>query len=80
MLEKNAETLQSANREVRRQIERGVFDAEVVQRANERLIATIQESLQIAAEGKQRRAEAVRQLEACEDELRQALTSAAGSS
>jgi len=77
LLEKNAEALQSANREVRTQLERGVFDVEVVQRANARLIATIQESLQIAEEGKRKRAEAVQKLEACESELRQALAAAA---
>lgn len=78
LLEKNADALQLANREVRKQIERGVFDIEVVKRANDKLIQTIQESLQIAEEGKQKRAAAVRQLEVCESELHQAL-SAAGS-
>lgn len=77
LLEKNADALQLANRKVRSQIERGVFDVEVVQRANSRLIETIQESLQIAEEGKKQRAAAVQQLEACEGELRQALTSSA---
>ncbi len=76
LLEKNADALQSANREVRTQLERGVFDVEVVKSANDKLIATIQESLQIAEEGKQRRAAAVQQLEACENELRHALAGA----
>lgn len=80
LLEKNADALQMANREVRNQIERGVFDVEVVQRANAKLIATIEESIQIAEEGKRKRAEAVQQLQTCESELRQALTSAAGAS
>ena len=78
LLEKNADALQSANREVRTQLERGVFDVEVVKSANDKLIATIQESLQIAQEGKQRRAAAVQQLEACESELRQTLAGASG--
>ena len=76
LLEKNADALQSANREVRTQLERGVFDVEVVKSANDKLIATIQESLQIAQEGKERRAAAVQQLEACESELRQTLAGA----
>ena len=76
LLEKNADALQSANREVRTQLERGVFDVEVVKSANNKLIETIQESLQIAQEGKQRRAAAVEQLEACESELHQALSGA----
>ncbi|MEM8761358.1 MAG: toxic anion resistance protein, partial [Pseudomonadota bacterium] len=45
LLTKNAENLQQANREVRQQIERGVFDIERVKAANQTLIATIEESL-----------------------------------
>ena len=78
LLEKNADALQMANREVRKQIERGVFDIEVVKRANDKLIQTIQESLQIAEEGKQKRAAAVQQLEVCESELHRALSAASG--
>ena len=80
LLEKNAENLQQANREVREQIERGVFDLETVKEANTKLIQTIEESLQIADEGKRQRAEAVTQLEECERELRQALTAASARS
>lgn len=76
LLEKNAENLQQANREVREQIERGVFDLETVKTANVKLIETIEESLRIADEGKRQRAEAVVQLEECERELRNALTAA----
>ena len=76
LLEKNAENLQQANREVREQIERGVFDLEVVKTANVKLIDTIEESLRIADEGKRARADAVVQLEECERELRAALTAA----
>jgi uncharacterized protein YaaN involved in tellurite resistance len=76
LLEKNAENLQQANREVRQEIERGVFDIEVVKSANKRLIDTIEESLQIAAQGKKARAQAVGELEACEQELKTALSSA----
>lgn len=76
LLEKNAENLQQANREVREQIERGVFDLETVKTANTKLIETIEESLRIADEGKRQRAAAVVQLEECERELRTALTAA----
>ncbi len=78
LLEKNAENLQEGNREVREQIERGVFDLEVVKRANEKLIATIEDSLQIADEGKRRRAEAVVELQQIENELKQKLLAAHG--
>ncbi|OED43874.1 tellurium resistance protein [Chromatiales bacterium (ex Bugula neritina AB1)] len=76
LLEKNAETLRTANREVREQVERGVFDIEAVKRANENLIATIEESLQIADEGKRKRRDAERTLEELESELKSKLASA----
>ena len=44
--------------------------------ANQKLIETIDESLQIADEAKRRRAEAESQLQACEAELRRTLASA----
>ncbi|TVQ52024.1 MAG: toxic anion resistance protein [Rhodobacteraceae bacterium] len=76
LLRKNAENLQMANREVREQMERGVFDIEAVREANDRLIATIDESLQIADEGKKRRAAAEQELVKMEGELKAALASA----
>lgn len=80
LLQANAENLKTANRQVREQIERGVFDIEVVKQANRSLIETIEESLTIADEGKRRRLEATRQLETCEQDLRQALASASARS
>jgi uncharacterized protein YaaN involved in tellurite resistance len=76
MLQANADNLQKANAEVRRQVERGVFDIETVKQANEKLVATINESLQIADEGKRKRAEAEATLRACESELRKVLAAA----
>ncbi len=76
LLEANAENLKQANAETRKQIERGAFDIETVKKANQTLIATIEESLQIADEGKKMRSEAVLELEKCESELRHALTEA----
>lgn len=76
LLQNNAENLQAANAQVRRQVERGVFDIETVKAANARLVATINESLQIADEGKRKRAEAEQQLRECEAELRQTLAAA----
>jgi uncharacterized protein YaaN involved in tellurite resistance len=69
----NAENLKQANLEVRRQVERGAFDIEAVKKANDLLIATIEESLQIADEGKRKRIEAEEQLRVCEAELRDTL-------
>ncbi|MEM6421112.1 MAG: toxic anion resistance protein [Pseudomonadota bacterium] len=76
LLQKNAENLQTANREVRQEIERGVFDIEVVKKANETLIATIQESLQIADEGKAKRAAAEEELKKMESDLKATLAAA----
>ena len=53
-----------------------MFDVNAVRRANENLIATVEESLQIADEGKRRRAEAERQLQEMEAELKTTLKAA----
>ncbi len=76
LLRANAENLRQANREIREQIERGVFDIETIRKANEDLIATINESLAIADEGRKKRAEAEKVLIACETELKQVLAAA----
>jgi uncharacterized protein YaaN involved in tellurite resistance len=76
LLTANAETLRSSTQAIRTQIERGVVDIEAVKRANDTLIATIDDALSIAEEGKRQRAEAERQLRACEAELKQALSAA----
>ena len=76
LLTKNAEALGQANREVREQMERGVFDIEAVREANARLVKTIEESLQIADEGKRRRAAAEAELVKMEGELKAVLSAA----
>jgi uncharacterized protein YaaN involved in tellurite resistance len=76
LLTKNAENLRQANKEIRTEMERGVFDIEAIEKANADLIATIQESLQIADEGKARRAAAEASLIRMEGELKSALAAA----
>ena len=76
LLTANAKNLRTANKTVREQMERGVFDIEAVRAANADLIATIEESLQIADEGKRRRSEAEGELQKMEAELRDTLASA----
>jgi len=76
LLTKNADNLRETNRTVREQMERGVFDIEAVKRANEQLIATIQDSLQIADAGKAKRAAAEEELRKMEAELRDSLAAA----
>lgn len=76
LLRANADNLRQANAETRRQIERGVFDIEAVADANRTLIATIEDSLRIADEGRAARAKANAELLALEDQLRQSLAAA----
>jgi uncharacterized protein YaaN involved in tellurite resistance len=76
LLKSNADTLRDSNRVVREEMERGVFDIEAVKHANATLIATIEDSLQIADQGKTRRAAAEAELVKLEADLRDSLVSA----
>ena len=76
LLTSNAENLRQANQVVREEMERGVFDIEAVKAANATLIATIEDSLRIADEGKSRRAAAEAELQKMEGELRDTLAAA----
>ena len=76
LLTANAENLQIANKVVRTEMERGVFDIEAVKKANATLIATINESLAIADEGRSKRAAAEVDLKKMETDLRDTLASA----
>jgi uncharacterized protein YaaN involved in tellurite resistance len=76
LLTANAKNLQEANRVVRTEMERGVFDIGKVKEANDILIATINESLQIADDGKAKRAAAEIELVKMEADLRDTLSSA----
>ncbi|KFI30096.1 toxic anion resistance protein [Paenirhodobacter enshiensis] len=76
LLTANAKNLRQANQAVRTEMERGIFDIEAVKTANAELIATIEDSLRIADEGKARRAAAEKDLTEMEGKLRETLTSA----
>ena len=76
LLTANAEGLRRANVEVRTEIERGVVDLSAVQKANAALVATIEDSLRIAQEGRERRVAATKALGEAEAEIRRALISA----
>lgn len=75
----NAKNLKQANAEVREQVERGIVDIETVKEANKLLIDTIEESLQIADEGKRARVEAEKDLQQAEGDLRKVLSAASAS-
>ncbi|MAV47795.1 MAG: toxic anion resistance protein [Alphaproteobacteria bacterium TMED89] len=76
LLKANADNLQAVNAQVREQIERGVFDIETVQEANDSLIGAINDSLAIADEAKKKRAEAVVAMQSMENDLKAVLKSA----
>lgn len=76
LLTANAQNLRDANKIIRIEMERGVFDITAVKAANANLIATINESLEIADEGKRKRAEAEAEMQKMEEELKQTLSAA----
>jgi uncharacterized protein YaaN involved in tellurite resistance len=76
LLTSNAKNLRDSNKIIRQEMERGVFDIEAVKQANADLIGTIEESLQIADEGKAKRAAAEVELKEMETKLRDTLASA----
>ena len=76
LLTANADTLRSSTHAIRTQVERGVVDIAAVKHANDALIATIDDALRIADEGKRQRVEAEKQLVACEAELKQTIIAA----
>jgi uncharacterized protein YaaN involved in tellurite resistance len=76
LLTSNAKNLRESNKMIREEMERGGFDIEAVKQANADLIGTIEESLQIADEGKAKRAAAEEDLKKMEAELRDTLAAA----
>jgi uncharacterized protein YaaN involved in tellurite resistance len=75
LLEKNASGLRDANREVREQMERGIYDIESIKKANNTLIATLNDSLKIAEDGKVARKQALIDLAETETKLKETLMS-----
>lgn len=78
LLTSNAANLKMANKEIREEIERGIFDINAIKAANADLIETIEDSLRIADEGKAKRAEAEKELQVMEADLKETLASAKG--
>ena len=73
LLRKNAETLRMGTVEVARESERGIVDMETLLYTNEQLISTLDEVLQVQAEGKQKRRAAEVELVRIEGELKKKL-------
>ena len=73
LIKRNAAMLKQITVETAKENERGIVDIESVKKANEDLINTIEETVRIQQEGRERRAAAERELTEIEDRLRQTL-------
>lgn len=73
LLKKNAEALQIATIESAKQSERGIVDIETLTETNQKLIDTLNEVMQIQADGRAKRAEAEVELQRIETEMKQKL-------
>ncbi len=73
LLRRNAEMLKQNTIDTAKENERGIVDVDTVKKVNEDLISTIEETVRIQQEGRQRRAAAERELVAIEGRLRDAL-------
>jgi uncharacterized protein YaaN involved in tellurite resistance len=76
LLEENAKKLKEATKEITEQANRGVFDIESIKKANQTLIDSINESLDITFKAKEARAKAEVELEQIEKQLQDALVAA----
>ena len=73
LLKRNAEMLKQNSVETAKANERGIVDVDTVKKVNEDLISTIEETMRIQQEGRQRRAAAEKELVAIEGRLKEAL-------
>ena len=71
MLRKNAEALHMSSVETAKASERGIVDIETLQHTNQQLISALDEIQQIQADGKVARANAEKELNRIEEELKQ---------
>lgn len=76
LLRQGADNLRTANAQVRGEMERGIVDVDTLKQANAQLIATIEDSLRIADEGKARRRTAEAALQESEAALKKVLAAA----
>lgn len=77
LLSKNAEMLQASTVAAAREVERSIVDLETLRGVHQKLVATIEETMNIAREGRERRRATEAELALMEDEMRQRLTSLA---
>lgn len=73
MLIKNSELLKTNTVETAKESNRGIVDIETLQKVNQNLISTIEETIQIQKDGSRQRAEAEKALGKIEDDLKNKL-------
>jgi uncharacterized protein YaaN involved in tellurite resistance len=73
LLMKNAEQLKTSSIEVARESERSIVDVETLKKVNQDLIETIEETLRIHSEGREKRQAAQQELTQIEAKLRDTL-------
>ena len=78
LLKRNAEMLKQNTVEVAKENERSIVDIETVREVNDKLISTIEETLRIQQEGRQKRAAAEQELVQIEGRLRDTLLKHSG--
>ena len=77
LLRKNAEMLEQASVETAREVERSIVDIETLRDVQDKLVGTIEETLRIAREGREKRISVEKELAAMEQDLKTRLTSLA---
>lgn len=74
LLNKNAEMLQASTVAAAREVERSIVDVETLRNVHQKLIATIEDTMKIAREGRERRRATEAELAMMENEMRHHLT------
>ncbi|MBY7145000.1 toxic anion resistance protein [Virgibacillus sp. NKC19-3] len=73
LLERNAEMLKTNSIETAKENERGLVDIETLKKTQESLITTIEETMNIQTEGREKRQQAEREIASMENELKEKL-------
>jgi len=73
LLLKNSEMLKTNSIEVAKENERGIVDIETLKKTQENLVSTLEETLRIQAEGREKRHQAEQELLTMEEQLKQKL-------
>ena len=74
MLAKNAELLHGSSVETAREVERSIVDIETLRDVHQKLIGTIEETMNIVREGRDHRRAVEKELQTMEEDLRVKLT------